>query len=307
MELLLNEQQAQLADTAARLIRDTSGPARARALRDGGSELDSDAWSRMIAAGWLGVTAAERHGGLGLGLLDAALAIEEAGKRLAMVPLADATAATWTLSRGDVKGATLDALKAHLAGYWLIIPACEPAHWTFEGRQPSGLGFDARAMSLNGQIVFVPFALPANLFLVGTNAGGEPLLALIDGNSDGLSREVQTNVDGSTSSTLSFDGVAVAPEWVVARGDAATRLIDEMQDVLALLAGVELLGLAAATQDTTIEYLKLRQQFGKPIGSFQALQHRAVDGMIDIELNRSLIYRVLADFDRGAHHPAMVA
>jgi len=306
MELLLNEQQTQLVDTAARLCRETGGVPRARALRDSGTEMDGEAWSKIVAAGWLGMTATEQQGGVGLGLFDAVLAIEEVGKRLLMVPLADATAATWTLSRADVQNAALDALKAHLAGYWLTIPACEPPHWCFDGKPPSGLSFDARTMSLNGRLAFVPFALPANLFLVATNAGREPLLALVDGNSDGLSREMQTNVDGSTSTTLSFVNVAVAPEWVVARGAAATRLAAEMQDVLALLTGVELLGLAAAAHDMTIDYLKLRQQFGKPIGSFQALQHRAVDGMIDIELNRSLIYRVLADFDRGAHHPAMV-
>ena len=306
MELLLNEQQAQLAESAARLTSEAGGAPRARALRDGGTEPDADAWSKMVAAGWVGMTATEPQGGLGLGLFDAALAIEEAGKRLLMVPLSDALAATWTLSRANVEGAALDALKAHLAGYWLTIPACEPAHWNFEGRPPAGLSFDARALSLNGSIAFVPFALPANLFLVATNTGREPLLALVDGNSDGLSREVQTNVDGSTSTTLSFANVAVAPEWVVARGAEATRLTADMQDILALLTGVELLGLAAAAHGMTVEYIKLRQQFGRPIGSFQALQHRAVDGMIDIELNRSLIYRVLADFDRGAHHPAMV-
>src|SRR5262249_17446162 len=72
-------------------------------------------------------------------------------------------------------------------------------------------------------------------------------------------------------------------------------------------AAVELVGVAAAALDVTLEHIKLRQQFGKPIGSFQVLQHRAVDGFIDIELNRSLIYRVLAAFDAGEHHPAMVS
>ncbi len=307
MELLLNEQQAQFAESAARLCREAGGAARSRALRDGGTELDADAWGRIVAAGWLGMTAAESQGGLGLGLLDAALAIEQTGKRLLMVPLTEAIAASWTLSRAGLGGTALAALASHIAGYWLIVPACEPPHWRFGGGRPEpGLSFDPRAMSLSGGIAFVPFALPANFFLVATNAGREPALALVDGNSEGLTRAVQGNVDGSTSATVSFDNVAVAPEYVIARGEAALRLADEMQDALALLIGVELLGLASASHEITTDYLKLRQQFGKPIGSFQALQHRAVNGMIDIELNRSLIYRVLADFDRAAHHPAMV-
>ena len=131
MELLLNEQQAQLAETAARLCREAGGAPRARALRDGGIELDAEAWSRMVGAGWLGMAASEEQGGLGLGLFDAALAIEEAGKRLLMVPLTEATAATWTLARAGVGGAALAALGSHFAGYWLIVPSCEPAHWRF--------------------------------------------------------------------------------------------------------------------------------------------------------------------------------
>ena len=72
-------------------------------------------------------------------------------------------------------------------------------------------------------------------------------------------------------------------------------------------AAVELIGLASEALDVTLDYIKLRQQFGRPIGSFQVLQHRAVNGFIDIELNRSLVYRVLAAYDAGEHHPAMVA
>ncbi len=65
--------------------------------------------------------------------------------------------------------------------------------------------------------------------------------------------------------------------------------------------------LAAGAHDLTLDYIKLRQQFGRPIGSFQVLQHRAVDGFIDIELNRSLLFRVLAAFDAGETHPAMAS
>ena len=75
MELLLNEQQAQLAETAARLCREAGGAPRSRTLRDGGDDLDAEAWRRVVAAGWLGMTATEAQGGLGLGLFDAALAV----------------------------------------------------------------------------------------------------------------------------------------------------------------------------------------------------------------------------------------
>jgi alkylation response protein AidB-like acyl-CoA dehydrogenase len=199
-------------------------------------------------------------------------------------------------------------LADHIRGNRLIVPATEAAHWRFgAGRSDADLEFDPRAMSLSGRVVFVPFARQADLVLVAACAGAEPLLALLDVATKGLTLETQANVDGSTATTLTFEQVAVVTEFIVARGAVASRLAGDMQNALALLAGVELLGLAAAAHDLTADYLKLRQQFGRPIGSFQALQHRAVNGMIDIELNRSLIYRVLADFDRGAHHAAMIS
>src|SRR5262249_54933294 len=137
------------------------------------------------------------------------------------------------------------------------------------------------------------------------DARGEPVLALVPRADVGISTE--RNVDGSTASTLDFADVHVASEQVMATGARARQLVSQLQQLLTLGAAVELVGLAAAALDVTPEHIKLRQQFGKPIGSFQVLQHRAVDGFIDIELDRSLIYRVLAAFDAGEHHPAMVA
>ena len=297
MELVLNEQQALLADTAARLATDIGGPARARGLRDASHEIDPPAWRAIIDAGWLATVVAERHDGLGLGLFDLALALEQAGKRILMAPLAETAAAAWVLSRaaGD---ADAPALRDILDGSRLIVPATQARSW---GQGDADMRCDARATLLDGAIAFVPFAPSADGFLVATDA----VVGLIDKNTAGVTVETHRLVDGATASTLRC--VNVAPTQVLARGAAAQKLTAGLQEFLALAAGAELLGLAIGAHALTLDYIKLRQQFGRPIGSFQILQHRAVDGFIDVELDRSLLYRVLAAFDAGEHHPAMAS
>jgi alkylation response protein AidB-like acyl-CoA dehydrogenase len=140
---------------------------------------------------------------------------------------------------------------------------------------------------------------------VAIDAAVRPVLALVPRGDVAVA--TQGNVDGSTSSRLGFAKVRVPAENVIATGDEARKLAVQVQELLTLGAAVELLGLAAAALDVTLDYIKLRQQFGKFIGSFQVLQHRAVNGFIDVELNRSLVYRVLAAYDAGQHHPAMVS
>jgi alkylation response protein AidB-like acyl-CoA dehydrogenase len=294
VELLLNEQQALLADTATRLAADIAGPQRARALRDAGNELDAGAWRAVVDAGWLATVVAERHGGLGLGLFDLALTLEQAGRRILMAPLADAAAAAWLLSRS---GGDAAALAAVLDGSRLIVPATRPSAWGLGG----GLSGGADAATLNGAVPFVPFAPSADAFLVATST----VVAVVDRATAGVAIETRTQVDGATASMVRF--ADATPTELIARGADAQRLTAGLQDFLALAAGAELLGVAAGAHEITLDYIKLRQQFGRPIGSFQVLAHRAVDGFIDVELNRSLLYRVAADFDAGTYHPAMVS
>ena len=113
-------------------------------------------------------------------------------------------------------------------------------------------------------------------------------------------------IDGSTSTELTFSRVAVPPEDILARGDKAAAIVSEMQELLILGTAAELLGVAQAALDMTVGYTKLREQFGKLIGSFQALQHRMVDCYVDVELNRSLLFKVLSAWDDDTSHPAMV-
>ena len=133
------------------------------------------------------------------------------------------------------------------------------------------------------------------------------MLCLVPRDAAGLGIATTPNVDGSTSSTLTFSRVTVPDDDIVARGDAAAAIVAAMQELLVLGTAVELLGVAQAALDMTVGYTKLREQFGKPIGSFQALQHRMVDCYVDVELNRSLLFKVLSAWDDDASHPAMVS
>jgi alkylation response protein AidB-like acyl-CoA dehydrogenase len=116
VELLLNEQQNLLAETAARLCVDFGGPKRLRALNAAGAEMDKETWRELIRAGWLSTVVSERHGGSSLGAFDFALVVEQAGKQLLQVPLVEAAAAARTLSMAAAEGAPCAMLPDLLTG-----------------------------------------------------------------------------------------------------------------------------------------------------------------------------------------------
>src|SRR3954463_12103808 len=98
MDLLLTEEQVLFRDAAAKLAASKGGPRRARALRDAATEIDRPAWDEMIKAGWLSALVAEKDDGLGLGLFDLALALEETGKQIVMTPLVEVASAIWAIT-----------------------------------------------------------------------------------------------------------------------------------------------------------------------------------------------------------------
>jgi alkylation response protein AidB-like acyl-CoA dehydrogenase len=301
VELLLNEQQVLLRDAAAKLGAAKGGPRRARRLRDARTGIDADAWKDIVAAGWLSALVAEDRGGLGLGAFDLALALEETGKQVVMTPLIEAASAVWALA--EAGAATDQALQGKV-----VVPASRPPGQSYMQSYLGGTaGVRLDGGTLSGSLSFVPFADRADAFLVVANAGPAAALCLMPREIAGLTIATTHNVDGSTSSRLAFDRVALPAGEIVAQGGKAQSIATKMDELLLLGTAVELLGTAQAALDITLAYIKLREQFGKPIGSFQALQHRAVNCYVDAELNRSLIFAVLAAWDAGTCHPAMVA
>ena len=300
MDLLLNEEQILLRDTATKLAA-KAGPRRARELRNEGHEIDRTAWSGIVEAGWLTALVPEQHGGLGLRLFDLALALEETGKQIIMAPLIEVAAAIWAITKAtDASHRARAAIADKLA-----VPATALPGQRYD--DPASPALDPNGMTLAGTVSFVAFAPSADLFLVSAQARGEAVLCLLRRDAPGLAIATTPNVDGSTCSTLAFSRVVVADDDIVARGEVAAATATKMQELMVLGTSAELLGVAAAALDATVEYTKFREQFGKKIGSFQALQHRMVDCFVDAELNRSLLYKVLSAWDARAAHPAMVS
>src|SRR5262249_6531990 len=165
MDLLLNEEQLLLRDAATKLAA-TAGPRRARELRNAGSEIDRTAWSEMVEAGWLSALVPEKQDGLGLGLFDLALALEETGRQIVMAPLIEVAAATWA-----VTSATRASHPARgTIAAKIVVPATTLPGQRYDS--VAGPSLDANVMALSGAVSFVAFAPSADLFLVDAKAGG---------------------------------------------------------------------------------------------------------------------------------------
>ena len=140
---------------------------------------------------------------------------------------------------------------------------------------------------------------------MGEAPGAQPVLCVVDRHATGVTIAGTPCADGSVLSNVVFHATPVSAGAIVVCGPRATLLIDRIRSGLLIAASAELIGVGSTVLDLALDHVKLRHQFGKPIGSFQALQHRLVNGHIGLELAHALAFRVAADVDAGSAHPAM--
>ena len=296
MELLLTEQQRMLRDSARRLLADIGGPGRLRALRGTERGFDPRALRAMAEQGWLGALVPAGGGGLGLGLTEAALLLEQAGRALAPEPAGAAMTAAAALAACEGSGALVESA---VSGAALIVPALDPA--------ASGGGVRARAAGkaavLDGECAGVAAAGAADGMLVAAAGPDGAMLCHVEAGAPGLRVAPRRTVDGSVFGDVAFDGVAARP--LAPRGNRGLGRPAALRDALLVAASAELLGTMDAALEMTLDYLRTREQFGRPLGAFQALQHRAVDDFTRIAGTRSLLFRIAGG--EGDIDPAMAA
>ncbi|WP_246088745.1 acyl-CoA dehydrogenase family protein [Phreatobacter stygius] len=312
--LVLNEDQRMLQDAARGFVQEKSPVASLRKLRDQhvADGFDRALWRDMADMGWAGVLVPEEAGGLGFGYVGAGLICEEMGRTLAASPfLSTAVMAATALSRAGTPAQKDRWLPAIAAGEAIIATAVDegrkhnPAKTALKA-EASGNGF-----KLSGEKIQVADGHVADAILVAARTAGTPgekdgiSLFLIDPKTRGLSTERVATLDSRGAARLTFDDVQVTGADLVGELDQGLGLIEIVLGAGRAGLAAELTGNAQETFGRTVAYLRERKQFGRTIGAFQALQHRAAHLFCEIEIARSAVLSALQALDRDPADAAL--
>jgi alkylation response protein AidB-like acyl-CoA dehydrogenase len=296
------ESQRMLAEAVATFVARHGGVARARRLRGSPGEHDPLAWRAMAEAGWLAILVPERYGGLGLGLSEMAVVARGLARALAPEPLIPvAVAAVTALAAGENEELKRAELPRIAAGERLAVLA-----WQEEPGAPEGQTYATRAvpcaegLRLEGVKRFIGGAAQADAFIVCAHAQETEVLAWLPRHSPGARLELEPLADGRFFGTLRLEGAVVAREQLIAGAASARAALARAFDCACVGTAAELLGTMEGAFDLTLDYLKTRVQFGRPIGAFQALQHRTADLYVQKELAAAVLEQAAALLEREA-------
>jgi len=277
-----------LADAATAFARVDGKRTRAARSLPGG--FDPATWAAMGEQGWLAILAPEAVGGAGLGI-DAAVIVAErlgyAGLREPFVPCG--VMATHLLGRSDNDALQARTLPAVLEGRTIVSVAWQDASGALEpGSSAVGAQRSGASATLDGVAALVPVPT-ADAFIVAAHDATGVSLWFVPRDQAGLTIHAEPLADGTSMGRLAFASATLRPDACIADGSVAHALLAEAIDLATIASAAELLGVMERALELTLEYLRTRKQFGKPIGSFQALQHRAVDLWIARELSRAAL------------------
>ena len=306
MPMILNEEQNMLKDTAKDFCTNSTPIDRLRKLRDEDNPdgFDRDTWAAMVELGWAGIPFPEEHGGLAFGYKGLGVVTEETGRTLAASPL---YATVWVAGTAINIGGS-DAQKSELlpkiaGGELLMALALEESH----RHNPYGIAMTAEAsgdgFTLNGAKTFVLDGHVADKIIVAARTSGAAgdrdgiTLFIVDRTATGVEVTRTRMADSRNAANLVCKDVSVAKDAILGVKDNGADVLDPTLDIARIGIASEMLGSLQECFERTIQYLKEREQFGVPIGSFQALKHRAADMFCEVELSKSCVLEALTALD----------
>jgi alkylation response protein AidB-like acyl-CoA dehydrogenase len=282
----LNDEQQAIRSTAREFLAARYKSERIRELVDSEHGFDESDWREMAELGWTGLALPEEWGGQGLGIVDLAVVFEEMGYALAPTPLLSNTIVGLALARCASDGQRERWLRPLAAGELRGTPAlvdagspAVPAVFTMEARQ------EGDGVVLDGEKVLVLDASAADFFLVATSDGRRHLVAR---DTQGVEVSVEPSLDPTRRlHSVRFDGVRVeAADTLPAEGADFGPVLLRVWVALA----AESTGVAQRSLEMAVAYAKDRKQFGRPIGSYQAVSHRCAQMLLETENSRSAVY-----------------
>lgn len=292
-------------DSARDFLSRTDQLSRLRALRGTRPGFERAVWREMAGLGWQAILVPEEYGGLGLGLREVVAITEEIGQRLLPEPFIAAAvqpaAALCHMPDTDLRASLLGQLAD---GSVIIGLAWQEQLGELDVNQLATTAEpDGDTLLLNGRKRFV---IPANgadgwivSVLVGGVSGDEFKLVWVPATTPGISVSDMQRVDGNVMCDIVLEQVRVPANHVLASGLIAQTALEIANDTARIAQGAELIGVMRHTMLLTLDYLNTRKQFGKAIGSFQVLKHRAVDAYVQMELASACLAEALTLIDSG--------
>ena len=285
--LSFTEEQAMLLDVAREFCRDKSPITAVRAQLDSDYGFDQALWGEMVSLGWAGIALPESCGGSGLGVGALVPVVEAMGRAMLGTPLISSALAGQLLLRAGNAQQTERLLPNIASGVSATLALLDNGDWGDDG---IALILDDERV-LRGMKKCVPDASVASIFVVSVSFKGSAALAIV--RADQLvaaSLSANTLIDQTKrAANVDFSGITVDENNIIV-GPAVAAALRDVRLLGALLVAAEATGSAAACLDTTVDYLKTRKQFGKLIGSYQALKHPTVDILTQVDSARSFIY-----------------
>lgn len=300
-----NEHAAMLAQSVGDFVQHGANLPRVRALAQTRAEFDREQWRQLAEFGWLGVLVPESCGGLGLGLTEATIVAEGLGRALTPEPYTAVAVLAASLLDGLPATALRDELLTGLAtGERLPLAAWQEQADDFCGTQlacraqPFEGGF-----RVSGEKQFVAGAAAADGFIVSA-AGAQGLALLwVPRDAAGCSVKLQPLADGRSYGMLVLKDVVVPRAQLLAEGDAARAALDRALDHAAVTAAAELVGVMKRAHEMSLDYMKTRVQFGKPIGDFQLIQLKLAKMEVARMNVQNLVFRIIELATEGKRMP----
>ncbi len=299
MDFGLNDDQETLQRYAREFLEKECAPIFVRSQMDGDTAHDASFYKKMADLGWMAIAIPEAYGGQGMSYVDLGVLIEEMGRAVVPGPFFSsvALAAPVILEAGS-EAQCKELLPGIASGDRIATVAFTESSGRVDANGIQlAVTRDGDNYVLSGTKAFVPDAHVADTIVVAarTTSGDDPAqgvtLFVVDAGAAGVSIKQHKTMDTTRRwCEVSLDGVKVGPEAVMGEVDGAWAPLERgLQKTTAMLCA-ECVGGAQKVLDMSVEYAKVRMQFGRPIGSFQAVKHKCADMLVDVEMGRSAMY-----------------
>ena len=298
MNLDYNEEQIMLREQIQKFCESEYDFYKREEVIKSDKHFDAEVWKLFADQGWLSMPFSEESGGLGFGPIELSILFEEFGKALVIEPYLATVVLSGTLLDKSTYAEKIDLIDKISSGDMHISLGYAEADKGYDYLSPSTT-LDSDNI-LNGSKTLVLNGSNAKKLIISCMKDNEFNLIILDSDTDGVSINSFSTVDGQSCSEISFENVVVNDSNIVASGDEAINLLNETINLAVLCVSAEAVGCMESCYFKTLEYTKGREQFGQPISNFQVLQHRMVDMFIESELAKSLLIKAMLEVNNNS-------